>query len=113
MTEMIGTTVAAARAELVDEPAFDGHEPGLGRHEDREGDLNVGAAPMEPRVDRIDKVGPAVLQVRDHHHADDPCDQLKPTVRFPHVFLRSPERLALLCSAKLALLLAKGAPLLS
>ena len=67
-----------ARAVFVDEPGFDRDQPGLGHHEDREGELDRGAAPVIFRVDRIDEQRPAVLQVRDHRHADDAHDELKP-----------------------------------
>src|SRR5207247_10369559 len=37
-------------------------------------------SPVEPRINWIDEVGPTVLQVGDHHHADDARDQLNPAV---------------------------------
>ena len=67
-----------ARAVFIDEPGFDRDQPGLGHDEDREGELDRGAAPVIFRIDRIDEQRPAILQVGDHRHADDAHDQLKP-----------------------------------
>src|SRR5437588_8530442 len=62
--------------------AFDRHQPGLGEHEDRERDLDRRASPMVFLIDRPDEQRPAVLQVGDHHHADDAEDELTPAGRF-------------------------------
>ena len=67
-----------ARTVFVDEPGFDRDQPGLRHHEDREGELDRRAAPVVFRVDRIDEQRPAILQVRDHRHADDAHDELHP-----------------------------------
>jgi hypothetical protein len=70
-----------ARAELVDEVAFDRDQPGLGQDKNRECHLNGRSAPVELRLNRPDEQGPAVLQIGDHHHADDAEDQLAPPCR--------------------------------
>ena len=70
-----------ARAELVDEIALDRHQPRLRQHEDCECDLNRRPPPVVFVFDRTDEQRPAVLQVGDHHHADDAEDQLPPTGR--------------------------------
>ena len=67
-------------AVAVDEPAFDRHQPCLGEHEDAESDLDGGTVPAELLSDRSHEQCPAVLQVGDHHHADDADDQLQPAV---------------------------------
>jgi len=67
------------RPEAVDDPAFDRHQPGFHDDEDGERDLDRRAAPMEFRVDRPDEQRPPVLQVGDHHHADDADEKLQPT----------------------------------
>ena len=69
------------RTEAIDEPAFDRHQPGFGGDEDAEGNLNCGGAPMVFLIDRIDEERPAILQVGDHHHADDAADELAPSFR--------------------------------
>ena len=71
-----------ARAELVDQIAFDRHQPGFCEHEDREGDLNRRAPPVVFLIDRTDEQRPAVLQVGDHHHAYDTEDELTPSGPF-------------------------------
>ena len=65
-------------AVAVDEPAFDRHQPGLGEHEDGEGDLDGGAVPAVLLPDRPDEQRPSVLQVGDHHHTDNADQQLQP-----------------------------------
>ena len=67
-------------AVTVDEPGFDGHEPRLGEDEDGEGDLNGRTPPVVLFVDRVDEQRPAVLEVGDHHHADDAEQQLQPPI---------------------------------
>jgi hypothetical protein len=62
--------------EAIDEPAFDRHQPCLGKHKDAERHLDRGAAPMILLIDRRDEQRPAVLQVGDHHHADDADGEL-------------------------------------
>ena len=69
------------RTELVDQVSLDRYEPCLGQDEDREGDLNRRAAPMIFLIDRIDEKRPSILQVGDHHHADDAEDKLPPARR--------------------------------
>src|SRR5262249_15611112 len=44
-------------------------------------DLDRGPSPMIFLIDRIDEQRPAVLQVGDHHHADDAENQLSPARR--------------------------------
>ena len=75
-----------ARAVFVDEPGFDRNQPGFRHHEQREGQLDRGAAPVKFRVDRIDEQRPAILQVGDHRHADDAHRKLQPAEvwRFSH-----------------------------
>ena len=69
------------RTKPVDQVAFDRDEPGLRQHEDREGELNRGAAPVVFLIDRPDEQRPPVLQIRDHDHADDAEEQLSPARR--------------------------------
>ena len=69
------------RADAVDDPALDRRQPGFERDKDAEGDLDVGDSPAMRHVHRMNEQGPAILQVGDHHHADDADDQLEPTVR--------------------------------
>ena len=71
-----------ARPKLVDQIAFERNQPGLGQNEDREGDLDRGFAPMIFLIDGIDEQRPAVLQVGNHHHADDAGRQLAPPGAF-------------------------------
>src|SRR5262249_48856363 len=73
-----------ARAEFVDEPALDRNEPRFGRNENRERDLNISAAPMKPRIDRVDEIRPAILEDGDHHHTDDAYAQVDPATAPPH-----------------------------
>jgi hypothetical protein len=70
-----------ARAETIDEPALDRHQPSLGGDEDAEGDLDGRGTPVIFLIDRIDEQRPAILQVGDHHHADDAADELSPASR--------------------------------
>src|SRR5262249_50548608 len=67
-----------ARTELVDQVSFNRHQPCFGQHEDCEGDLNRRASPVVFLIDRPHKQRPAVLQVGDHHHANDTEDELTP-----------------------------------
>ena len=67
------------RAEAVDKPALDRHQPGLGQDEDAERHLDRGAAPLIFGIDRQDEQRPAILQVGDHHHAGDAERQLHPS----------------------------------
>src|SRR5246127_4753540 len=73
--------VCSSDLEGVDQPALHWHQPGLGENENREGDLNSGATPMVLLVDRDDKQSPAILEVGDHHHADDADPELDQTDR--------------------------------
>ena len=59
------------RAEVIDEPTFDWHQPRFCHYKDAECHLNRGATPMELLVYWVDEQCPAVLQVGNHHHADD------------------------------------------
>ena len=87
------------RAELVDQVTLDRHQPGFGQHEDGEGHLDRGAAPVVFLIDRIDEQRPAVLQVGDHHHADDAEDQLTPARRFRrHRWTLAAETVVIFCS---------------
>ena len=70
-----------ARPEFIDEVALDRHEPGFGKHENREGDLDGRTGPAELVADGSDEKRPAVLQVGDHRHADDAHEKLDPAVR--------------------------------
>ena len=47
------------RTPPIDEPTLDGHEPGLGQHEDCEGDLDRRTTPMVFLIDWIDEQCPA------------------------------------------------------
>jgi hypothetical protein len=66
------------RSVLVDEIAFNRHEPGFGHHENRERDLNGRASPVVLFIDGVHKQRPAVLHVRDHGHADHAEYELYP-----------------------------------
>jgi len=48
-----------ARPILVHQIALERNEPGLGQHENREGDLNCRLTPMVFLIDGIDEQGPA------------------------------------------------------
>src|SRR5262249_45153833 len=63
---------------LVDEPAFDGNQPRLKQNEQGKGDLDLSPLPVERLLDIGHKERPTVLQVGDHHHADDADDELNP-----------------------------------
>jgi hypothetical protein len=69
------------RAKLIDDPSFERRQPSLERDEDAEGDLDIGDGPVMGSMDRMNKQRPTILQVGDHHHADDGEDQLCPAVR--------------------------------
>ena len=62
----------------IDEPGFHRHQPCLGGDEDREGELDRRAAPVELGVDGIDEERPAILQVGDHRHAENAEGELPP-----------------------------------
>ncbi len=68
----------AARAERVDDPSFERGEPGFQRDEDAECDLDFGNIPGIRFGHRADEVGPAILKIGDHRHADDADDKLHP-----------------------------------
>src|SRR5438309_10434101 len=70
-----------ARAEFVEQIAFRRDQPGLGQNENSKRHLNCGTAPVVLLVHRIDEKGPTVLQVGNHHHADDAKSQLPPSRR--------------------------------
>ena len=53
-----------------------GDQPGFEQHEQREGDLDRRAVPSECLLDVGNEKRPAVLQVGDHHHADNADDEL-------------------------------------
>ncbi len=89
-----------ARAELVDQIAFERHQPRLGDDEDRERDLDRGASPVVFLVDRIDEESPAILQVRDHHHADDAEYELSPARRFGRGHIGSSRRRCRTCRSR-------------
>jgi len=56
---------------FVDEPGFDRHQPGFGYDEDRECQLDRGAAPVVfASIGSTNSV--SHIEVRDHRHADDP-----------------------------------------
>src|SRR5262249_19665175 len=69
-----------ARTEPVDQVPFGGHQPRLEQYEYGEGGLDGRLAPSKLVADRADEQRPAILKVGDHHHADDPDDQLRPWV---------------------------------
>ena len=49
----------------------------------RECDLDRRAAPVVLLIDRVDEQRPSILQVGDHHHADDAEDQLRARASCP------------------------------
>src|SRR5229473_1041082 len=59
----------------------EGHQPGFERDEYGKRHLDRSSSPMELGVDRIYEQRPAVLQIRDHGHADDADRQLHPPIR--------------------------------
>jgi hypothetical protein len=65
-----------AGAKPVHEPTFHRHQPCLGNDEDAECHLDGGAAPVMLLVYRVDEQVPTILQIGDHHHADDANDEL-------------------------------------
>ena len=67
-----------ARPDAVDHVAGQRQQPGLAQDEDGEGDLDRRLAPVMRLIERRDEQRPAVLQVGDHHHADNAEDQLTP-----------------------------------
>ena len=76
------------RDEPVDEPALYRNQPGLRSDENAECHLDGSGAPVIFLIDRIDEQRPAVLQVGDHHHADDAGDKLAPPRAFGSQYLR-------------------------
>src|SRR3984893_1045885 len=66
------------RTVLIDQVTLERNEPSLCKNEDGEGDLDRGFAPMIFLIDGIDEQRPAVLQIGNHHHADDAGRQLAP-----------------------------------
>jgi hypothetical protein len=69
-----------ARADVIDDPALERHQPGLQQDEDRECDLDLGLAPSPVLLDRQHEQRPAVLQVGHARHADDAENELQPTI---------------------------------
>jgi hypothetical protein len=65
---------------MIGDPASGRREPGLERDEDAERQLDVGDRPTVRLVHRLDKQRPAVLEIGDHHHAEDAEGELRPTV---------------------------------
>src|SRR5262249_45977875 len=63
---------------LVDEPALDGNEPCLEQDEQGKGDLDLRPLPVKCLLNIWNKERPTVLQVGDHHHADETDDELCP-----------------------------------
>jgi hypothetical protein len=45
------------------------------------GNLDRRSTPMKILVDRMNEQRPSILQVGDHHHAEDTADELAPTFR--------------------------------
>ncbi len=68
------------RSEAVDEPAFEGHEPCFEQDEDREGDLDGRLIHPELLLQRGHEQRPAVLEVRDGHHAENAEEENQPAV---------------------------------
>src|SRR6516162_1930431 len=95
-TELIDQAIATStppkattmRDEPVDEPALYRNQPGLRNDENAECHLDGSGAPVIFLIDRIDEQRPAVLQVGDHHHADDAGDKLAPPRAFGSQYLR-------------------------
>jgi hypothetical protein len=77
-----------AWTDLIDDVPLDGHQPGLKQNEEEERGLDGRLGPTVLGADRPDEQRPAVLQVGDHHHADDADDQLRPGIGKNRVFLR-------------------------
>ena len=69
-----------ARTELVDQPSFERHQPGLEKHEDRERHLDGGLLRVQVLLQRRDEQGPAVLEVRYGHHAENAEEEDQPAV---------------------------------
>ena len=66
------------RADPVDHVTLKRQQPSFAQHEHGKGHLDGGAAPAGGVVDRQHEQRPAILQVRNHHHAQDADDQLAP-----------------------------------
>jgi hypothetical protein len=94
------------RSVFVDEPAFDGYQPGFEQHEKRERPLDRCAIPSECLLDVGDEEGPAILVVGDHHHRGDANRQLGPAKRVADARRRWDRRVNRIChsSSRLALL---------
>jgi len=69
------------RPEAIDEVALGGHQPRFKQHEQRERHLDRRQAPTEFFADGNCEKCPAILEIGNHHHADDADDQLGPTGR--------------------------------
>jgi hypothetical protein len=67
-----------ARSVAIHQQPFYGREPGVEQDHDAERQLNAGPLPVVLFLHRIDEQGPAILQVGNHHHADDAENQLAP-----------------------------------
>jgi hypothetical protein len=67
-----------AGAGPVDPRTRQRQRPGFHQHEDREGGLYRRLAPVKAGVDRRHEQSPAVLQVGDHHHANNAEYKLMP-----------------------------------
>src|SRR5262249_40845541 len=70
------------RSETIDEVALGGHQPGCKQSEKRERHLDRRQVPTEFLAHGNCEKCPAILEVGDHHHADDADYQLAPTGRF-------------------------------
>jgi len=78
---MVARFNCATKRGPVHEPSFNGYQPCLGGDENTKGNLDRRGAPVKFLVDRMNEQRPSVLQVGDHHHAEDAADELAPTFR--------------------------------
>src|SRR5207253_5686603 len=69
---------ANVRTKLVCDPTGKRCSPGLQRHEQGEGKLDLGDRPTMCPLQGVDEQGPPILQVGDHEHAHDAESQMAP-----------------------------------
>ncbi len=67
-----------SRPKLIDGIALEGDKPGFEKHKDRESVLQRPLVEMILAGNWIDEQSPAILQIRNHRHADNADDKLKP-----------------------------------
>jgi hypothetical protein len=89
--------------ELVDQPALEGHQPGLEKDEDGEGDLDGRRFLAQVLLQWRHEQRPSVLEVRDGHHAEDAEEEDEPAVVAQAVMLGNRGRIGVIRSHQLYL----------